>query len=308
MENFEKEIGTRGKKHTTIVGIIPVAQHTKIFNFPWDDSLIPVGKDYFAIEHSVVECANAGCESIWIICYNDTQLFLRQRVGEWIYDPMTFEKALLNKNNFFYKKRIPIYYIPIHPRDKGRRDCQGFSIAYGMWFAEQMYTRISDYTAPKLFYVSFPHGIMDVDYIKNCRKEIQKKRRLLFSHNDKTVFDNEPLSFTTFFTDVNFIMNSIREGKPKHYFDKSGKIKRYSKDEAYTAKNYTLSEALKYLDSEEAYLIKVPKFYNINNWEKYCDFLGKKNNLMKPEYFHYEEFHLQLTKEEEEKNENDTED
>ena len=50
-----------------LAGIIPVAGQPLEFNMPWHDSLMPIAPDYLALERSVVECAYAGCETIWIV-------------------------------------------------------------------------------------------------------------------------------------------------------------------------------------------------------------------------------------------------
>ena len=51
-----------------LAGIIPVAGHKKDFGFQWDNVLMPIAENYTAIERSVMECAYAGCETIWIVC------------------------------------------------------------------------------------------------------------------------------------------------------------------------------------------------------------------------------------------------
>lgn len=66
-----------------LAGIIPVAGHKKDFGFEWDNVLMPIAENYTAIERSVMECAYAGCETIWIVCNNDIQPLLRHRIGRW---------------------------------------------------------------------------------------------------------------------------------------------------------------------------------------------------------------------------------
>ena len=47
-----------------LAGLIPLAGQPLDFNMPWHDSLMPVGPNYLAVERRIVECENAGCETI----------------------------------------------------------------------------------------------------------------------------------------------------------------------------------------------------------------------------------------------------
>ena len=47
-----------------LAGIVPVAGQDLGFGFPWHDSLMPIAQDYLAVEHAVLSCAYAGCETI----------------------------------------------------------------------------------------------------------------------------------------------------------------------------------------------------------------------------------------------------
>ena len=62
-----------------LAGIIPVAGQPLDFKMPWPDSMMPLNEDYLAVEHSVVECAYAGCETIWIVCNDDIQPLIKSR-------------------------------------------------------------------------------------------------------------------------------------------------------------------------------------------------------------------------------------
>ena len=54
-------------KVNNLVGIIPIAGHDE-FNFeqPWPNCMMPIGPSYSLLDASIVECAYAGCKSIWI--------------------------------------------------------------------------------------------------------------------------------------------------------------------------------------------------------------------------------------------------
>ena len=91
-----------------LAGIIPVAGQPLDFNMPWHDCLMPIGKDYLAVERSVVECAYAGCETIWIVCRKSVQPLLRHRLGDWVQDPVWAYRSR-EYNKTAHEKRIPIY-------------------------------------------------------------------------------------------------------------------------------------------------------------------------------------------------------
>ena len=71
-----------------LAGIIPVAGQPLDFNFPWHDCLQPIGKNYLAIERSALECAFAGCDTIWIACNDDMQPLIKSRIGDYVQDPV----------------------------------------------------------------------------------------------------------------------------------------------------------------------------------------------------------------------------
>ena len=55
-------------KQFHLAGVVPVASQPLDFNFPWHDCCMPIAPNYLAVERAVVECAYAGCETIWIVC------------------------------------------------------------------------------------------------------------------------------------------------------------------------------------------------------------------------------------------------
>lgn len=63
-----------------LAGIIPVAIVPLDFKMPWNDALMPIAPNFCAIERSVYECAQAGCETIWIICNSEIIPLMRRRV------------------------------------------------------------------------------------------------------------------------------------------------------------------------------------------------------------------------------------
>ena len=75
-------------KQFHLAGVVPIAGPPMGLNFPWHDCCMPIAQNYLAIERAVVECAYAGCETIWIVCNDDVHPLVRHRLGEYINDPV----------------------------------------------------------------------------------------------------------------------------------------------------------------------------------------------------------------------------
>ena len=120
---------SRPKIH--LAGIIPVANLKTDMGIQTPEILLPINTSFTAIQKSVFECAMAGCNTIWIVANDDLAPIVRKIVGEWVYDPVYFNKPVAFSSE--QRKEIPIYYIPIHPKDRDRRDSYGWSILYGAY-------------------------------------------------------------------------------------------------------------------------------------------------------------------------------
>ena len=141
------------KRH--VAGIVPVAGREDKFGFEWPDSMMPLAENYTCIERSVLECAYAGCKTIWVICNDDTSPVIKHRLGEYVYDPVWYSR----KEKFPKESRriIPIFYVPIHAKDVNKRDCLAWSIVYGALTAFKIGASLSQWVAPHKYYVSFPY-------------------------------------------------------------------------------------------------------------------------------------------------------
>ena len=158
------ETGEQNPSAFHLAGIVPVAGQLLDFDMPWHDSLMPIGKNYLAVERAVLECAWAGSETIWVVCHRDMQPLIKERMGEWIFDPNSLlEKGIFSSQR---RRRVPIYYVPIHPKDRNRRDCLGWSALYGALSAYHISRKISKWLIPDKFIVHFHTESI----IPNCSK------------------------------------------------------------------------------------------------------------------------------------------
>ena len=107
MEELNTNIKSRANYN--LAGIIPIGGQPFDFQMPWHDSLMPVGQNYLAVEKAVMDCAVAGCDTIWIVCPKQIQPLIRYRLGDWIMDPIKyFTGVKFAKYPLQYE--IPIYY------------------------------------------------------------------------------------------------------------------------------------------------------------------------------------------------------
>ena len=255
-----------------LAGIVPVAGEKLDFDFPWHDCMQPVGKNYLAIEHSVLECVYAGCETIWIVCHDETQPLIRYRLGEYVKD-MT---------NSFMGQPIPIYYVPIHPKDRNKRDCLGWSVLYGASTAYWLSKSLTQWVSPDRYYVSFPYGVYDLEPIKKMRKQISSFKPFYISHNGDTVKNDQYLGFTFNASDFKSCRQIIRkEGTGIHtgYNNVTLPV-----DQRWSARYFDLEKVFAPVDDANANILNVSWYYPIDSWDGLCQYLAseEKEGIKKP--------------------------
>ena len=155
-----------------LAGIVPVAGQKSDFNLPWHDAMMPIAPNYFAVERTIVECAYAGCETIWIVCNDDVEPLIRYKIGDYVKDPVWFNRSQYGTRPKNETKEIPIFYVPVHAKDRGKRDCLSWSILYGALTAYHISQQISKWLKPKRYYVSFPMGVYPPEILREHRNKI----------------------------------------------------------------------------------------------------------------------------------------
>lgn len=268
-----------------LVGIIPVAGHeTFDFGQPWPDCMMPIGPSYTLIESAVVECAWAGCKSIWIVVNGDFAPIIRKKLGDWCGDPVwAFRK--FDPDQYESQRRIPIYYVGVNPKDRHKRDCTAWSVIHGALTAYKTMANISEWMIPSKYYVSFPHGYFDPHQLRDHRRVINSKKNVYISHAGQTVLDNNFMSFTFGKDEWLEFRRIIRTGTGKKppgstwgeeiYLDPS---------ERWSARFFGVDKVFAPLNLQEAHEIEVEGYYNVRNWEEYSLLISasRKNPLKKP--------------------------
>ena len=102
-----------------LAGIVPCGGQPLDFGMEWPDFMMPIASNYTMIEAAIMECAWAGCETIWVCLYEDTAPLVRHRIGDFVQDPVW---AYRNHDPIptARQKRIPIFYVPVHPKNRFR--------------------------------------------------------------------------------------------------------------------------------------------------------------------------------------------
>ena len=274
---------SRPKIH--LAGIIPVANLKTDFGLMTPEVLTPVGASFTAIQKSVFECAMAGCNTIWIVANDDLAPIVRKVVGEWTYDPVYYSR--MGRYNSEKRKEIPIYYVPIHPKDRDRRDSYGWSVLYGAHSAWWCAHKISKWIIPEKYYVSFPMATYDVYSIREHRDTIKHKNNNFFlSHNGETVKDNKPIAFTFTGEDFKQCRRSVNKQTTREYLPPSlGEqypSQKMPLSERWSARHFTLQKIFEKVDATTAKIVNLDWYYDISSWKGYCDYLGSSFSIETP--------------------------
>ena len=275
---------SRPKVH--LAGIIPVANLKCDFELPTPQILLPVNQGFTAIQKSVFECAMAGCNTIWIVANDDLAPLVRKVVGEWTYDPVYYRRP--SKFSSEERKEIPIYYIPIHPKDRDRRDSYGWSVLYGIYSAWKVAYNLSQWITPEKYYVSFPMAAYDPYLIREHRRSISDlKNNFFLTFEGKTVKDNLPASFTMKGDDFKLCRRLVNQTTTREYLPPGPHQQYPSKKlplhERWSARHFTFAEVFKEINEENSTRVELPWHYDISNWSGYREYLASDNTIETPE-------------------------
>jgi len=272
-------------QHVHMAGIIPVANLDTDFDTPLPEIMMPVNNGYSAIQKSVYECALVGCQTIWIVANTDLAPIIRKTIGEWIYDPVYYSTRSRFPSDA--RKEIPIYYVPIHPKDRNRRDSYGWSVLYGAHCAWVTAAKISRWVLPEKFYVSFPLSVYDIDSLRSERLHIAEPgQNFVLSYDGLTIKDGVPMAFTFNGEDFKGCRNYINETTTREYKPrKPGEVfpsEKLPYDERWSAKHYSLSEVFSQVCFDKKFQKNAEWYYDISQWHNYCAYLGSEKVLEKP--------------------------
>tara|TARA_B100000085_G_scaffold60353_1_gene53106 strand:- start:9431 stop:10195 length:765 start_codon:yes stop_codon:yes gene_type:complete len=228
-----------------------------------------------AIERSVLECALAGCDSIWLVCDDDVAPLVKRRVGDYVMSPKYFEEKNFVKRKDYHEKWVPIFYTPISQKDRDKRDSLGWSILHGALTAFIVSSKLSKWVTPTKYYVSFPYGIYQSKIVKKHRDAIRGPESFFLSHEGKTVRQNKYLGFTFF-----------PEDWPKFKWHMKNQCTGGSRalplEERWSSRNFSLDKIfnLDIIDVDKK--IEVEEYYDLEHWESLEKFYASDLILDRP--------------------------
>ena len=276
-------------KEKHIAGIVPIAgQRRADYVFPWHDCLMPLNKDYYAIERAVYECAVVGCDVVWIVSDTEFQPLVREIVGSWLLDPLQMNKKNRQKESFEHR-RIPIYYLPIHPKDRERRDCLPWSILYGANVANMFARRISQRIQTDKFWVAFPHGVYDPDNLRVFREgerhNFLQNKNIVLTHQGNSVINGTQLGFSLTKDQVDERTKNFRKMEIGHQFeDEEGRRRKRPMSESFTGRFFSLDKVFESVyDGDKFHEIEIEEYHEIDKFQGYRELMGSNINLEKPE-------------------------
>lgn len=257
MEYVDKE-----KNVQHLAGIVPIGGQPLDFKMPWHDSMMPIAQNYLAVERAVFQCVLAGCETVWVVGHLGTQPLIRKRIGDLIIDPVG-----LSINSATYKrlKEVSVYYVPIHPKDRLKRDCLGWSVLYGADSAFRIARFMSKWIAPEKFFCSFPYGIVPDEALRDNRLLLSTKTNVIYTHQEKSVKDNLHLPFTFNANDY-FNCRDILKSKQIEVWNKT------------SLREFDIGTVFKGLDYTDSTMIELSWFHDISSWEGYKKYIASEQS------------------------------
>ncbi len=149
-----------------------------------------------------MECAWAGCETIWIVADPDVTPIFKKVIGDYVYDPVNYYRSM-DPDKLAKRTMIPIFFTTMDTKNRGKRDSYGWSIIEGAYMAYRVSNQLSKWTIPNMYYVSFPWALYPPEIIREYRKTISSEKRFRITAQGKGVKHNRYLGFS--FTQEDFI-------------------------------------------------------------------------------------------------------
>jgi len=277
MDNVEEAYVER----KNLVGIIPVAGHDKRdFNMPWPDCMMPIASGYSMLESSVVECAWAGCKSIWIVVNDDFARIIRKKIGDWVSDPVYNDRKFDPKPNES-RRRIPVYYVPVPLKHRDKIDSLSWSVIHGALTSFKLTNNLSKWVIPGKYYVSFPYSYVSPFQLREHRKEISGPKNVYFTSNGMGVKEGLMTSFTFMKDDWLEFRRVVRTSTglrvPGSPFEEKHLL---PPEERWNGRWFQPEKVFAPLKDEELIKIPVEEFFSIGSWEEYIDFIAASRNLL----------------------------
>ena len=250
-----------------LAGIVPVAGLPDDLNMPWDPCLTQIGENYTAIERSLLDCSLAGCNTIWIACNDDVQPIIKHRLGDWLYDTRSVEASKRTNSPIENRKRIPIFYTPIHPRDRDRRDSLGWSILHGALTAFIISSKMSKWLTPDRYFVSFPCAVTKPYVISGLRSKFRSSKPTVVTYQGKSVGDGLYLPFTFDAEEYKMYLTKVKQNC-------TGGSRDLPSSDRWSSRLFGLEDIYNPIKNLNFNEIKIKNYYPIDNWGNYVLYMN----------------------------------
>lgn len=253
-----------------LAGIVPIVTKPMDFQFDWHDCLVPVAPNFYAVENAVLECARAGCDTIWLVANDDTTPLVRHRLGDYVQDPVWVNRNVRFKS--LYRRPIPIFYVPMDHIHENKRHCISWTILHGAKTAFDVGSLISKWVSPSKFYVSFPYSVYSTDFIAPHRPAIKRSKNCALTFRDKSFAKGDMLAFTFNKADLANLISQFQETENSFLLGHE-----LENEEEFFEENFSLDKtfgcAIIDIDKE----LEVPWYYPIDSWENYGIYMSSKD-------------------------------
>ena len=261
-----------------LAGIVPCGGQPLNYGMEWPDFMMPIAPNYTMIEAAIMECAWAGCETIWICLYEDVAPLVRHRIGDFVQDPVWAWRGM-DPQPTAKQKRIPIFYVPVHPKNRFRRDCLAWSVVEGALSAFKVSATVSKWIYPNKYWVSFPYGYFNPELLREHRQKISSPKNFYVTHNKQTPEQGIHTSFSFGKDEFIRFRRQIRKGTGQftNQLDDDGIPRtKLPLEERYSARWFDLKDVFIDLDNTKSNSIEISQFYDLSSWQNYRNYLSSK--------------------------------
>tara|TARA_Y100001938_G_scaffold137260_1_gene201191 strand:- start:354 stop:1235 length:882 start_codon:yes stop_codon:yes gene_type:complete len=269
-----------------LAGIIPVSSIPLEYDLPYHPCLLPLDDNYLMIHRSIMECAYAGCETIWIVADPDITPIFKKVIGDYVYDPINYYRPM-DPDKLAKRTMIPIFFTTMDTKNRGKRDSYGWSIIEGAYMAYRVSNQLSKWIIPDMYYVSFPWGLYPPEILREYRKTLSTDKRFRITTAGEGVKHNKYLGFT--FSQQDFInCRAYVRKKGTGMYVPGGKLNDAGiprevlpVEERWSARKFNLSEVFKEL-GDASVTHDLPYYYDVTSFEGYKRWASSQIEISKP--------------------------
>ena len=269
-----------------LAGIIPVSGVETDYNLPWHGALMPIDDGYTLLHRAIMECAWAGCETIWIVMDPDTTPVFRKMIGDYVFDPVNYWREM-EVDKKAQRVESPIFFTSISVKDRGKRDSYAWSILEGANMAYRVSKQLSKWIKPDMFYVAFPWGVYDPSIVRSSRKLISSRTNFMIRHNGESVINDRYLGFT--FSPEDFIKcrawvreNGTGRYNPDGKWENGFPRELLPREEQWSARHFKLSDVFSNMSTENTQHIDIDDYHDAHSWETYRLYMQSDAYIEKP--------------------------